>query len=647
MKVKKKENILIIALLILMILAIIGVSYAAFSFSKIGTKVNSITTGSITMSYEESDNTITLSGALPTTDETGKKRLNTGEYFDFTVSSKIVGDVNINYEISAKDVTASSKKIDGSNIKLYLTRLTDNGEEELMSPNTYTENTSENSYTGRPSGEMSLYQGSMSSSETNKYRLRMWVDEEYNPQGDGGSLAFSVKINVYGKDGDKMPIQTGPVDEVLLDNIPEDNLYDDGVDTFITGEDPNNYIWYSGKLWRAVSINNEAKTTKLVTQWTISSIGYDDNSNAFEGSYIESWLNDKTVDGFLENLREPEKFIVMNAKWDATVNDKELGSITRPNGTTVVTDAVGLLNAYEYQTSYTGTTYSNGYLNNALLWYTLTPSGDSTTSYVIDDGTIITKTPPDFGGGVRPSINLKSDVKIVSGDGTETNPYRLEGDNDSNLRGTLLNTRYSGEYVRFGTEENNLYRIVSHETSGLTKITSAEPLREEGQFKKDNFGGYTFLNSTIGQFLNGEYLTSGEYLIEEQINMIEDNTTWYLGTVPANEGYKLAKYTDTTGTTLTSDTVQAKVGLLRYGELMAGQFDIYTNTYGYWLLTPRPGWDIYLTGWHVVGNNSQEYTSAPFDDGPLGTKPVMNLKSNVVITGGNGTKENPFEIELR
>ena len=73
MKVKKKENILIIALLILMILAIIGVSYAAFSFSKIGTKVNSITTGSITMSYEESDNTITLNGALPTTDETGKK----------------------------------------------------------------------------------------------------------------------------------------------------------------------------------------------------------------------------------------------------------------------------------------------------------------------------------------------------------------------------------------------------------------------------------------------------------------------------------------------------------------------------------------------------------------------------------------------
>ena len=62
--------------------------------------------------------------------------------------------------------------------------------------------------------------------------------------------------------------------ETLLANIPDENLYDDGTDTFITGENPNNYIWYSGKLWRAVSVNNEEKTVKLVTQWNISTIQY-------------------------------------------------------------------------------------------------------------------------------------------------------------------------------------------------------------------------------------------------------------------------------------------------------------------------------------------------------------------------------------
>ena len=214
---KKKENIVIIVVLVVMILAIVGVSYAAFSYSKTGSKVNSITTGSITMTYEETDNTISLSGALPTTDKTGMVRLNDGEYFDFTVSSKIVGDVNINYEISAKDITDSSaRKIDGSNIKLYLTRLTDDGEEELMSPETYNEEESSNSYTGRPAGEMSLYTSSMNSSESNNYRLRMYVTEEYNPQGDGGGLTFSVRINVYGLAGDKyVPLTT---QEILEDN---------------------------------------------------------------------------------------------------------------------------------------------------------------------------------------------------------------------------------------------------------------------------------------------------------------------------------------------------------------------------------------------------------------------------------------------
>ena len=211
---KSKKEIIIIGIILLMVIALIGVSYAVFNYSALGTRVNTITTGAITMTYEESDNTISLNGALPTTDETGKVRLNPGEYFDFTVSSNITGDVNINYEISAKEVGDGT--MDGSNIKLYLTRLTDDGEEELMTPETYNEESTANNFTGRPAGEMSLYTSSMNSSESNTYRLRMYVDEDYNPQGDGGNLTFSVQINVYGKDGDKyVPLTTK---KILEDN---------------------------------------------------------------------------------------------------------------------------------------------------------------------------------------------------------------------------------------------------------------------------------------------------------------------------------------------------------------------------------------------------------------------------------------------
>ena len=430
--------------------------------------------------------------------------------------------------------------------------------------------------------------------------------------------------------------------DVIIENLTNGDTYDDGTDTFITGTDPNNYIWYSGKLWRAVSVNsvnNEEKTTKLVTQWNISAIPYSSDSTAFAGSYMEDWLNDTTVDGFLGNLRDYENFIVTDAKWDATLDATSLGSITRPNGTTTVTASVGLLNMYEYQSSYTGTTYSNGYLNNGLFWWTLTPDNASQVRVVYYDGSA-NYPASTFAYGVRPSINLKSSVKIVDGDGTIDNPYRLNGDNDTNLSGTLLSSRYSGEYIRFGNDENNLYRIVSHETKGLTKITSAEPLKSSGTFITSAFDSNSSVNysssTTIGTFLNGEYLNS--YVDSTYSDMIEDSITWYLGTVGSGASYKLAKYTDTNMSGYATST-NAKVGLLRMGELMAGQFDRYGNNINYWTLTSYSASNVR----HVVNVGNAFDNFSTYADG---VRPSINLKSNVQIVNGDGTLNSPFEIQL-
>ena len=418
----------------------------------------------------------------------------------------------------------------------------------------------------------------------------------------------------------------------------QDNICDDGVGTFTTGQYPNNYVWYSGKLWRAVSVNNEEKTVKLVTQWNMSAIPYSSGSTAFEGSYMEEWLNDTTVDGFLGNLRDYENFIVTDAKWNATEDSTSLGSITRPsNSGTIVTDAVGLLNMYEYQSSNNSET--NGYLTNGLVWWTLTPYSSSRVWTVNNNGGNGNNTTINS-FGIRPSINLKSSIKIVDGDGTVDNPYRLEGDNDINLEGTLLNTRYSGEYISFGTGENNLYRIVSHETEGLTKITSAEPLKDNGTFKTIAFGETINYSSSsiIGAFLNGEYLTN--YVGDNYNNMIEDNTTWYLGSVGNGSSYKLAKYTDATGTTLRSSITDAKVGLLRFGELLSGQFEMLSNNATYYNLTRFSSNNVR----QIYTDGKGSYTSG--SGGNASIKPALNLKSNVIITGGDGTKNSPFTLDL-
>ena len=448
-------------------------------------------------------------------------------------------------------------------------------------------------------------------------------------------------IEVY-KNATNYDDDSNLADIILPNPGPDGDIYDDGTDTFITGEDPNNYVWYSGKLWRAVSVNNQNKTVKLVSQWSVSAIPFNNNNVSFEGSHIESWLNDTSVDGFLGNLRDYENFLVIDAVWDATVDNTNIENIQRPDGTTTVIDTVGLLNYYEYVTSYRGTTYQNGYLNNKLAFWTLTPISDVTMRVIANDGSRYNYN-PQVVYGVRPSVVLKANIKAVAGDGTINNPYRLEGDNDTNLSGTLLSSRYSGEYIRFGTGENNLYRIVSHENGTGTKITSAEPLTNSGQFlniafNSDDNVSFSSAND-IGVFLNGEYLNN--YLTAEDRNLIENNTTWYLGNVGFGENYKFSKYTDVDMTSTTTTTTNAKVGLLRLGELMAGQFDRNENNIAYWTLSPYSS-----RGVNVVNNDSTTVRGDNTTTFTYGIKPSLNLKSNVVITGGDGTINNPFTISL-
>ncbi|HIR58639.1 MAG TPA: hypothetical protein IAB38_01170 [Candidatus Onthousia excrementipullorum] len=575
-------------------------SYAMFTVSKERNNAISIVTGNLT--YK-----LTVDGS-----EGNKLTVGAGETKEFTVvlsnPNNRTARFNFYYEGSLPtDVSAGYKTGDGVNTPPAATGVNLEKADASGSSNTYTIRVSNKS----------------SSSVTITLGVQVGLDYNDLSLPDNGHLFEKV-------------VTTGPVSDIVVDNLSSGDTYDDGTDTFITGEDPNNYIWYSGKLWRAVSVNNEAKTTKLVTQWNISTTTYNpSNQTNFEGSYMEDWLNDTTVDGFLGNLRDYENFIVTDAKWDATLDATSLGSITRPNGTTTVTASVGLLNMYEYQSSNNGKT--NGYLNNGLSWWTLTPYSSSFVRNVNYNGNADYYSPSDT-NGARPSINLKSSVKIVDGNGTVDNPYRLNGDNDTELSGTLLSSRYSGEYIKFGNEENNLYRIVSHENSTGTKIVSAEPLKDSGTFKTINFGSNTTFSSTntVGSFLNGDYLTN--YVGSPYTDMIEDSTTWYLGTVGSGTSYKLAKYTDTdmSGYTTTTD---AKVGLLRFGELMSGQFDRYGNNTSYWTLTPYSSSSV-----RRVNDYGRASNGSPSNKN--GARPSMNLKSNVQIVNGDGTLNSPFEIQL-
>ena len=618
-KTKKKYVILVVVTIVISIVALLGASYALLTMTLEGDKKITLTAGILKVDFTDG-NYINLENQAPVSDAKGQKMTP----YTFTITN--TGNINAYYHVSLEEEVTNT--LTNNYLKMRLTN--DKGYDSGV-----VKVSDLGSGNFEIKGEEKLEPG-----EDNKvtYTLWMWLSEDADNGAQGKEYKSKIVVTSYDR---KSPT----VGNTLLENIPKENQYDDGVDTFITGEDPNNYIWYSGKLWRAVSVNNDAKTTKLVTQWNISSITYSSSSTDFAGSYMEDWLNDTSADGFLGNLRDYENFIVTDAKWNATLDATSLGSITRPSDSgTIVTDAVGLLNMYEYQSSYNGTTYSNGYLNNGLYWWTITPYSSSDIRRISTNGSAeyISSI---HAFCVRPSINLKSNIRIVDGDGTVDNPYRLNGDNDSNLSGTLLNTRYSGEYIKFGNDENKLYRIVSHETSGLTKITSAEPLKSSGNFLSSAFDSNSGVNysnaNTIGSFLNNDYLNiENGYLTNEDIAMIEESSTWYLGTVANGVSYKLAKYTDVTGTESISSIATAKVGLLRFGELMAGQFNIYRNNTSYWTIT------VYSSNYIRSVDNIGDGDAHSSDSDLFGIKPSLNLKSNVIITSGTGTKSDPFVLTL-
>ena len=607
---KKKYIVITVIVVLISIIALIGSTYALLTTRIEGNKTVSLTAGILKVDFEEG-NRINLENVAPISDSAGQK----GTPYTFTITNN--GNINAYYRVKIEE--DSTNTLSNSYLKMRITG--DNG---------YDSGVVRVSRYGELEYEI-IGEDVLEPEDTVTYKLWMWLDIDADNSAQGKIYQSKIVVESFDRK------QGVAVSNVLLENIPEDNLYDDGTDTFITGENPNNYIWYSGKLWRAVLVNNEARTVKLVTEWNISAISYNVNGNStFDGSHMKTWLNDETEDGFLENLREPDKFIKMDSKWNASM----MVDNTKPNDTTIVTSPVGLLNMYEYQISYQNTDYNNGYLNNDLAWFLLTPYSSASLYYVTYDGNVSNCSSSAM-VGIRPAINLKSSVRIISGSGTEDNPYRLAGDNDTNLYGTKLNTRYSGEYIRFGGEENNLYRIVSHETEGLTKITSAEPLKENDEFKASSFDSNGNINysssTTIGSFLNEKYLT--DYIGIDYVNMIEDNSLWYLGTIVGGDSYLLAKYTNINMNELAT-SINAKIGLLRLGELMAGQFNKYENNITYTNLTKYEG-SSYLRAvnqYGVSGNVSP--TSG------LGIKPTMNLKANVVITGGTGTKEDPFIVEL-
>ena len=298
-----------------------------------------------------------------------------------------------------------------------------------------------------------------------------------------GSITFDIylKIGTFEKGEKKTGYSCSGyiLNNTLFETLKSNDNSKPDDKGYITGTD--NYIWYSGKLWRAIFVKNNK--VELVTDKIVGVVPFGDSSQ-FKDSYVEKWLNEY----FLNTLYNPSKYLTTyNWMYRGTSysSSKKVGLISKND-----IDNVSYLNDSSYNWSLTYKDGSNVYINNG-----------NTVSY----SSVY---------GVRPAIFLKENVRIAGGTGTVLNPYQLEGNKIEAIENKKLNTRYSGEYVSIN---NKKYRIVDV-LEGKTKLITVDSY--DNKTMDDIFDNKELIYKGLDTTSFSTLLTKGDFYLGDSSNSI-------------------------------------------------------------------------------------------------------------------------------
>ncbi len=222
----------------------------------------------------------------------------------------------------------------------------------------------------------------------------------------------------------------------------------------------------------------------------------------------------------------------------------------------------------------------------------------------------------------------------------------------SGLRNVAGAKRYYGadpnNYVTFNNGE--LWRIIGVYNNQL-KIIKAEPI---GNQKWASTSNNTWPASDIKNYLYNTYYPS---IDATSRNMIDENATWFIGPAyrmdNASEAYDRAKDSTWTG----------KIGLFAIYEYLYAANDECLTKGGHqfdscsdWIFTTlinngpifrawsiNKGYNLTYDAMLVYRSNKQVDSHGMVD--PIGTTPVVYLKSTVMLSGGTGTSGDPYVLE--
>lgn len=201
---KSKKIFLSVLGVAILLVAVVGISFAVFNYDKTG-NANSIQVGSLTMTYTEATNGIALENALPMLDADGLALEGSKQVFEFSVSASATGEGNINipYSISVTPNSTATKQLQNSEVHIALFTKADNG--SLTQVDLFPSDDKKDDVISALTdstlrvGSKVLYDTSVSATKTlstTNYVLKIWVDQDVNPDKFTEKYNYSLLVNV-------------------------------------------------------------------------------------------------------------------------------------------------------------------------------------------------------------------------------------------------------------------------------------------------------------------------------------------------------------------------------------------------------------------------------------------------------------------
>lgn len=422
-------------------------------------------------------------------------------------------------------------------------------------------------------------------------------------------LSFTFLLSCvifYGSRFIKLYLENNKAEESkLLGDIIKENNELNNVNNeyyYFTGEDPNNYLKYSNLLFRIIKVNKD-KTVTAVLNNSITSLAAGSHKD-FTSSYINMWLNssDKEYTGILENnLNNPKDYLTFTNSCIDEVND--IKSVSCKN--TLEDIYITTPSVYDY----VNTDGQKGFMNNEENFYLLNSNKDNDTWYIDSEGLIKESDGTDI-IGIKPVITIKSNLDLVSGDGTKDNPYTIE--NDTNMLGA---------YISLG---NDLWRVYSIDNNNLklslNNYLTIDNKQVEKIYSNKGYAHNDTVYGTLAYYLNNNYLNTLSYK-----NIIKESN------------YPNGIYSNVTNfdyTKVLSSTVPTKIATLSIGDI-----NLNPTLTNYFTTT---GLDKTSSNVYMFKNDFTMVTKPSTTS--LNIVPTITISKDSILAG-EGTKESPYEVK--